>query len=316
MPRKARIHYSHAMYHVMNQGNFRQAVFFEKQDFQYAYKLLERIVTNYGCKLHLFCLMTNHFHLLIEVDQIPLSRIMQSFTSSYSKYINKKRDQNGHLFRGRFKDKLVQDERYVLELCYYIHNNPLAAKMVNALDQYPWSSHHCYSQKQSLSWVTTNLIMGLLSNQVNTSTPYIDFMLNRDQCYKDPEYCRLDENGYLVIGDSINAALNSAIQLNLRGLSLNKIVETICNRMDISLGLIQSGCQRKSVIEAKLLITYFAHYHGHYTFVQIALMLNAREDSLSKTLRRHFESGDKARQFKQQIKLFRREFLSVCSQVV
>ncbi|PHQ82467.1 MAG: hypothetical protein COB66_00170 [Coxiella sp. (in: Bacteria)] len=316
MPRKLRVHYNHAMYHVMNQGNYRQSLFFDEDDFSYAYWLLERIVNNYGCKLHLFCLMTNHVHFLIEVDQIPLSKIMQSFSASYSKYINKKKDRCGHLFRGRYKEKIVQDERYILELCYYIHNNPLSAHMVKTLEDYPWSSHHVYTQRQTFDWVTTDLIMSLLSPQVNTSQSYKDFMLNRRRHDIGPQFCKLDDtNGCLIMSDSINAAINVSKGLDLRCLSLKQIIDTVCAQMGVSLAIIHAGYQQKSIIETKSLIAYFAHYHGQYTLASIAWMLNTRADTLSKTMRRQFESVKKCKAFKKKIEFLKREFLDVCLQL-
>ena len=110
MPRRTRTHYFEAMYHVMLRGNYRQIIFNDDNDRLYFYSLLKQVTEKFNCKIHLFCLMTNHIHLVIEINHVPLWKIIQSFASSYARYINKKNKQSGHLFQGRYKAKLIQDD--------------------------------------------------------------------------------------------------------------------------------------------------------------------------------------------------------------
>lgn len=90
MPRKKRSHYYEAFYHVMMRGNYRQDIFSADEDYLYFYGLMEKSVHQFNCKIHLFCLMTNHVHLLIEVENIPLWKIMQTVAGAFSKYNHKK----------------------------------------------------------------------------------------------------------------------------------------------------------------------------------------------------------------------------------
>src|ERR1700735_24958 len=86
MPRKKRTHYFEAMYHVMLRGNYRQIIFNDDNDRLYFYSLLKKVTEKFNCKIHLFCLMTNHIHLVIEINHVPLWKIVQSFASSYARY--------------------------------------------------------------------------------------------------------------------------------------------------------------------------------------------------------------------------------------
>lgn len=104
MPRKLRIHHKNFFYHVMLRGNFRQSLFFDNDDRIAFLEILEIATHKYLCKIHLFCLMTNHVHLVIEVDHIPLSKIMQHIASVFARKINKKYRRVGRFFQGRFLD--------------------------------------------------------------------------------------------------------------------------------------------------------------------------------------------------------------------
>ena len=117
----------------MMRGNYRQNIFSDDTERQKFLEYLGQANKQYDCKIHLFCLMTNHVHLVIQISKIPLSKIMQTLNSAFTGFVNRKHQKSGHLFQGRYLAKLVQDESYLKELCYYIHNNPVAANMYRIL---------------------------------------------------------------------------------------------------------------------------------------------------------------------------------------
>lgn len=290
MPRKRRIHYRYAIYHVMLRGNYRQNIFHDDEDRKIFCKILERCTKKYLCSIHLFCLMTNHIHLVIEVSDIPLSKIMQNISSLYSMLHNRRYNKIGHLFQGRYKSNLIQNEAYLLELCHYIHANPIQARMCQSLDDYLWSSHLVYSKKQSLSWLTTQYIEQLLSELVNAkSNHYISFIKNRENTYKKPAYCSFDDSGELVIRDSVKLKMKNIPTLGLKNIPLRKIANVVCAELNLSMKELTSERQTQSIALARSLVTYFAHYHASYTLQDISAALGRKPDSLSKTLQRHLE---------------------------
>ena len=103
---------------------------------------------SYGITLHNYCLMSNHYHLLIEIRQENLSKFMRQLNMNYAIYFNKKYKRTGHLWQGRFKSWYVTDEAYLYTLMRYIEQNPLKAKMVQALESYAYSSYHCFLEKE------------------------------------------------------------------------------------------------------------------------------------------------------------------------
>jgi putative transposase len=108
--------------------------------------------------------MTNHVHLALEVGEISLSIIMQNLSFRYTRHINQRYDKVGHLFKGRFKAILIDEDNYLLDLIRYIHLNPVRAKMVNHAEEHSWSSHRADLALENPPWLTTEYILGYFEN--------------------------------------------------------------------------------------------------------------------------------------------------------
>jgi putative transposase len=142
MPRTARITMENACYHIITRGNQKQWVFIEPQDYEKYLFLLTKYKKRYKFKLYCFCLMPNHVHLVIEVqDPLRLNKIMRSLNLSYTLYYNSKYKKVGHLWQDRFKSKAIEKDAYLLECINYIEANPLRASLVSDITRYRWSSY-------------------------------------------------------------------------------------------------------------------------------------------------------------------------------
>ena len=141
MARKPRLHVPGGLYHVILRGNARQDVFFVSGDRHFFYQLLAEGVTRFGYRVHAFCLMTNHLHLALQAGDEGLSAGMQNLSFRYTRYLNARLGRVGHVFQGRFKAFLVDQDRYGLALIRYLHLNPVRASMVRQPGAYRWSSH-------------------------------------------------------------------------------------------------------------------------------------------------------------------------------
>ena len=159
MARKPRIHFSGALYHVIGRGNRRQGVFLDERDFKMFLTYISEYKERYGFHLYAYALMRNHFHLLMEVGDIPLSRIMQSLLFRYTRYFNRWHGEVGHLFQGRYKAILCDKDAYLLELVRYIHLNPVRAKVVKKPEDYEWTGHMSYLRKGADSLIDEELVL-------------------------------------------------------------------------------------------------------------------------------------------------------------
>ena len=136
-------------------------------------KFLEYVgeaVKRYGIKVHTYCLMTTHYHFLIETPHPNLSQAIKWINVGYSVYFNRKRRRFGHLFQGRFKAVLVDADEYLKQLSRYIHLNPVRAKMVEHCRDYPWSSYRALSgYVESPSWLETDWLLLLFGENRDTA---------------------------------------------------------------------------------------------------------------------------------------------------
>ncbi len=160
MARPLRVEYPGAYYHVISRGNGGESIFLSVRDREKFLEYLEKASERFSIIIHTYCLMTNHYHILIETPQANLSLAIQWLNVSYAAYFNRKRGRSGHLFQGRFKAILIDADEYLKVLSRYIHLNPVRAKMVaNPLD-YKWSSYPVYvGEKEAPDWLETEWLL-------------------------------------------------------------------------------------------------------------------------------------------------------------
>jgi len=178
MARKPRIHYPGALYHVIARGNQRQDIFVSEADFRTYLAYLSEYKEKYHFHLYAYSLMKNHLHLLLEVEQIPLSRIMHVMQFRYTRYFNKRYGKVGHLFQGRYRAIICDKDAYLLELVRYIHLNPIRSKAVDDPERYPWTSHVINLGKQKNDPIDQGLVLSQLSgNRLAAQRVYMQFVL-------------------------------------------------------------------------------------------------------------------------------------------
>ena len=141
MSRPLRIEYPGAVYHITSRGNEKKLVFKDDHDRDSFLNTLQHVNKRYNWICHTYCLMTNHFHLLIETPDGNLSLGMRQLNGVYTQLFNKWHGRVGHLFQGRYKAILIQKDSHLLEVCRYVVLNPVRAKMVEKPEDWKWSSY-------------------------------------------------------------------------------------------------------------------------------------------------------------------------------
>jgi len=141
MARPLRIEFEGAVYHVTSRGNAQQAIFLDDEDRTRFLERLGQVVDRFEWVCHAYCLMTNHYHLLLETPAANLSRGMQLLNGTFTQGFNRRHGRVGHVLQGRFKGILVEKESHLLELARYVVLNPIRAGVVKHPRQYPWSSY-------------------------------------------------------------------------------------------------------------------------------------------------------------------------------
>jgi len=141
MARPLRLEYEGAVHHVTSRGNAGTEIFLDDKDRLRFLEILSEAVERFGWICHAYCLMTNHYHLLIETPQPNLSRGMRHLNGVYTQWFNRQHSRTGHLVRGRFKSIVLEKESYLLELARYVVLNPVRAKIVRSAKDWRWSSY-------------------------------------------------------------------------------------------------------------------------------------------------------------------------------
>ncbi len=170
MPRPLRICYPNAFYHVMNRGLGRQNIFHGKKYFLTFLDVVAEANQRFGCIIHAYCLMNNHYHLIIETPDANLSRVMRHINGVYTQRYNRLRKTDGPLFRGRFKAILIDEDSYLLQLNRYIHRNPISTKdkLVKDLKDYRWSSYRAFINLSSTpNWLNKDKTLEILGDKGN-----------------------------------------------------------------------------------------------------------------------------------------------------
>jgi len=167
MARQLRINYPGAFYHVTSRGNEQKAVFKSKREREKFLEYLETATLRYNAVVHVYCLMDNHYHILLETPSGNLPQIMRHINGAYTTYFNVKRSRSGHLFQGRYKAILVDADAYAKELSRYIHLNPVRAKMAEKPEEYKWSSYLDYIGERKIhEWLNRDFILGYFGNKI------------------------------------------------------------------------------------------------------------------------------------------------------
>ncbi|MDY6849017.1 MAG: transposase [Thermodesulfobacteriota bacterium] len=283
MPRKPRIHFPGAVYHVILRGNDGQDTFFDEADRSRFFFLLQGGTERFRHSIHAFCLMSNHIHLAVQVKEIPLSRIMQNLGFRYTQYFNRRYKKTGHLFQGRYKALLIDADNYLLELMRYIHLNPNRAGMVTRPESYPWSSHRAYLGREKLPWLTTDWILGQFANAERYQSFIEDGV---KEGYRKEFHVGSFEGRALGDDRFIGEALFQAEEPARENLSLDALIESVCRAYGLSKAELASRSRVRQISEARAMAALFVRETEMLMMVDLGREIKQDVSSLSQAARR------------------------------
>lgn len=174
MARPLRIEFPGAFYHVMARGNEKRAIYKDTRDRLRFLDSLESSSGRYGAVIHGYCLMNNHYHLLLETPRGNLAQIMHHINGSYTTYFNKKHERVGHLFQGRYRAILIDADAYCLALSRYIHMNPVKGGTASQPWDYKWSSCQFYRNRYDApQWLQRDFVLSFFNHSQNDYIKYL-----------------------------------------------------------------------------------------------------------------------------------------------
>ena len=178
MARPLRIELSGGLYHVTSRGDRREDIYFSDADREAWLALFAQVCERFNWVCHAYCLMSNHYHLVIETPEGNLAKGMRQLNGVYTQWVNRAHGRVGHVFQGRYKAILVEKESYLLELARYVVLNPVRAGMVSDVGDWPWSSFPAMiGETPPPVWLQTDWILGQFSSQRDRARHgYLDFV--------------------------------------------------------------------------------------------------------------------------------------------
>ena len=288
MARKPRIHFPGALYHVMLRGNGGQDIFLSDSDRYRLFLLIQEGVHRFGNRIHAFCFMDNHIHLAIQVADVPLSKIIQNISFRYTRWMNHKSRKTGHLFQGRYKALLVEQDSYLLELVRYIHLNPVRAGLVKQLENYQWSGHNCYLGKENLTWLTTDWVLGQFGEEITTARHnYAKFIKEGIGVDSDNKFHHGSKKDGRIIGDDLflEKILNRK-DLPTEKPDFNEIEETVCREFSLSRSELLKKGTRHRPAQARALIGLVVTQLEISTLTEMAYYFHRDISTLSTGIKR------------------------------
>lgn len=188
MPRHARSLSPTGYYHVMLRGNNRESIFYKEYQKDFFMNSMKKQNDDQLMEITAYCLMDNHVHIVVNANPFNLVKAFKCLCTSYAMNFNRKEDKIGHVFQDRYKSEVITDDKYLLQVMRYVHNNPVKAKMVRSVVEYKWSSYTEYMNEGGIIGdQQKKFIMGYFSNNADH---FAEFHKQKD----DHEYLEINED--------------------------------------------------------------------------------------------------------------------------
>lgn len=236
MARKPRLHFPGAVYHVTLHGNGDRHVFIDSIDRTRFLLLLQEGIEKFGHKIHAYNLMPTYLQLVIEVDEIPLAKIMQQLGFRYTRWFNDWHTQAGHLFQGRYKAILINPENYLLDLITEVHLSAVRAGLESDPMRYPWSSHRAYCGRENVLWLTTDrTFLQIEESGIRAMMKFHSLVNESASCEAQIDFSRGSEGEPRILGDE--DFIRGVMKLSRQATSLELTPSDCCALFLIAISL-------------------------------------------------------------------------------
>lgn len=274
MARPLRLEFAGALYHVTSRGDRREDIYVDDADRHDWLAVLALVCERFNWVVHGYCQMTNHYHLLVETVDGNLSQGMRQLNGLYTQRFNRRHQQVGHLFQGRYKAILVQKEAHLLELSRYVVLNPVRAGMVDSPGDWPWSSYcACVQDQFAPPWLDTDWLLGQFGAQRSSARREFAKFVVQGKRLVSP---LLATKHQLLLGD---AQFVEEHRAPLKQEALREV--SIAHRRSVALPLQAYQAQHANRNDAMAQ----AYRSGAYTMAEVALFFKVHYMTVSRAVR-------------------------------
>jgi len=277
--RRHRIEYDGAIYHVIQRSSNKEKIFGQDQEKKKLLGIIDQLKEKMLYKIFGYVIMDNHYHLLLQTGTIPLNKVMHRINFRYSKFYNNCHERHGHVFGGRYKAGLIQDESYLFAVLRYVHQNPVRVGVCTKVSDYSSNSDRAYRTNKN-DLVDIELILNTLSsNRKNAIGSYIKLM---------GEYDELDYGKEKLIGDE-EFVQSKKTEVMAENSNLGQVRATLsellqkCGATEEEKAQIRSGSRKRSLQEYKKRFASVALENG-YTFKEIGAFMSINDAAVNKLI--------------------------------
>lgn len=286
MPRMSRIYLSGSLYHIVLRANANEVLFQCVDDSQSFMHLLEEGIERFGHTVYAYCFMRDHVHLLIRMHKEPLSRIIHNLTSRYTRFFNRSHQRQGHLFLGRFKAILCDEEAYLYELIRYIHMNPVRQGIATHPDKFLWSSHRVYTGKKDLAWIPKTEILQYFSVYDHLAIERFQSFMQQTTQHDTTTFERGMKHAILGSKPFIDQILQQVNAFTPPKLDLASIVNAVCDVLDVSQYDIRRASRQHHLSQARGMIGLLVQEEGQDRLSDVAQYCQRALSSISRSVAR------------------------------
>jgi putative transposase len=313
MGRELRIEFEHAFYHVMSRGNTRSRIFKEDRDRIKFLDYLSEIHEKFKVIIHSYCLMGNHYHLLIETPQGNLSKVMHTLNTSYTNYYNYWNKRTGHLFSGRYKSILVEKDSYAQVLSAYIHLNPVQAKLVENPYEYEWSScKYYFNEIEQPDFMNTEMILGYFGkNRKMAQKKYIEYVNEQFEKKNDP-FKEIKANTFLGSDEYLKWLMDNAEErgwIKRPVTSISKLYNT--ERIEQIIRDEVSKLQELSNKQKRKILIYLLRNKTTMSLKELGEEFGAKQSAIHMAVKRFENELEKNNELKEKIEKIKRKVKNV-----
>ena len=289
MTRPLRLHVPGGFYHVTLRGNHRQDIFRTPGDRELLDEVVAAAVRDLDARVHAYCWMSNHIHLLAQVSDIPLGRLILRIASRYARMFQERLETTGHLFERRYHAVLVDADAYLLALVRYIHLNPVRAGLVLDPVAYTWSSHTEYLGRRRVSWVCTDLTLSMLSRDPRKAiSRYLDWMNAADGTrWGEGTLVANPGNSQVLGNDEFLAGLSEDKSSPRDDSTIEDLLVECSQLFNVAPDAISSSSRSRHLVPARAWLAHQAIARGVASTSSLARRLGRSEAAIRGLMTRH-----------------------------
>jgi REP element-mobilizing transposase RayT len=289
MSRRSRLHVPGGVYYVVQRSNARQPIFSDEADYATFERLLSTMLLRCRVRAHAFCWETDAIHLVLQIADMPVGRLMQRLTSQYARRVHRRAGELGHLFQQRYHALLIDPDVYLLRLIRHVHTLPVRAGRAVDPGDYLLSSHLAYLGTASVPWLTTHIALRMLAQRPEQARyAYRRLMF---EAPSNGEGSAFDHGGTedpRVLGDrEFIAAIPRSMRIYRSSYSLDQVIDTVTSALGLERSEVLSRSRQRRLALARALITWYATERGVATLAEVARRLQRDPSTLFVAIERY-----------------------------